>query len=53
MPFILIAVFSLISPGFLTPFFSSGLGLAVFCVATGMQLAGVLIVRRLLDVGEA
>ena len=53
MPFILIAVFSLISPGFLTPFFSSGLGLAVFCVATGMRLAGVLIVRRLLDVGEA
>ena len=53
MPFVLIAVFSLISPGFLTPFFSSVLGLAIFCVAMGMQLAGVLIVRRLLDVGEA
>ena len=52
MPFVLIAVFSLVSPGFLTPFFSSPLGVAVFCVAMGMQLAGVLIVRRLLDVGE-
>lgn len=53
MPFVLIAVFSLVSPGFLAPFFSSPLGAAVFCVAMGMQLAGVLIVRRLLDVGEA
>ena len=52
MPFVLIAVFSLVSPGFLAPFFSSPLGVAVFCVAMGMQLVGVLIVRRLLDVGE-
>ena len=53
MPFILIAVFSFVSPDFLMPFFSSLLGLAVFCVAMGMQAAGVLIVRRLLDVKEA
>ena len=53
MPFILIAVFSLVSPGFLTPFFSSSLGIAVFCAAMGMQATGVLIVRRMLDVGEA
>jgi tight adherence protein B len=52
MPFVLIAVFSLVSPGFLSPFFSSPLGVAVFCVAMGMQLAGVLIVRRMLKVKE-
>lgn len=53
MPFVLIAVFSLISPGFLSPFFSSWLGVAVLCVALGMQVAGVLVVRRLLDVKES
>ena len=53
MPFVLIAIFSLISPGFLAPFFSSWLGLTVLCIAMGMQLAGVLAVRRLLDVKES
>ena len=53
MPFILIAVFSFVSPGFLAPFFSSLGGFAILCVAIGMQCAGVLLVRRLLDVGEA
>lgn len=53
MPFILMAVFSLVSPGFLVPFFSSVPGVALFCVAMGMQLAGVLIIRRMLDVREA
>jgi len=52
MPFVLIGLFSLISPGFLAPFFTSALGLAVFGVAVGMQLAGVLAVRHMLDVGE-
>lgn len=52
MPFALMAVFSLVSPEFLAPFFSSGLGIAVFCAATGMQVTGVLIVRRMLDVKE-
>ena len=52
MPFVLIGLFSLISPGFLAPFFASALGLAVLGVAMGMQLAGVLAVRRMLDVGE-
>lgn len=52
MPFVLIALFSFISPDFLSPFFASPLGLAVFAFALGMQGAGVLCVRRLLDVGE-
>lgn len=53
MPFLLIAVFSIVSPGFLSAFFSSIAGFAVFCIAIGMQCAGVLLVRCLLDVEEA
>lgn len=53
MPFVLMAVFSFVSPEFLSPFFSSGLGFAVLCTAVGMQAAGVLAVRRMLNVGEA
>ena len=53
MPFVLMAVFSLVSPEFLSPFFSSPMGIAVFCCAMGMQAIGVLSVRRMLDVGEA
>ena len=53
MPFVLMAVFSLVSPGFLAPFFSSGLGIAVFCAAMGMQALGILAVRRMLNVREA
>lgn len=51
MPFILIALFSLFSPDFLSPFFSSPLGMAVLAIALVMQLSGVLIVRRMLNVG--
>lgn len=50
MPFILVALFSLMSPDFLAPFFSSVSGLAVLALALTMQLAGVLIVRRVLKV---
>ena len=53
MPFVLMAVFSLVSPGFLAPFFSSGMGIAVFCMAMGMQLLGIVAVRRMLNVREA
>lgn len=52
MPFVLIALFSFISPEFLSPFFASPMGVAVFAFALGLQAAGVLAVRRLLDVGE-
>lgn len=52
MPFALIAVFSLASPGFLAPFFSSAAGVAVLCLALAMQGAGIVAVRRMLDLGE-
>jgi tight adherence protein B len=52
MPFALIALFSLVSPGFLAPFFATPVGIAVFGLAMGMQVAGVFSVRRMLDVKE-
>lgn len=50
MPFVLVALFSLISEGFLTPFFESPLGLALLGIALGMQVAGIMIVRQTLKV---
>lgn len=50
MPFVLIAAFSLASPGFLMPFFSSAFGYALLAVAIVMQVVGVLLVRRALAV---
>lgn len=50
MPFVLVALFSLMSPDFLSPFFSSILGMALLALALIMQLTGVLIVRRMLKV---
>lgn len=50
MPFLLIAVFSLVSESFLEPFFASGAGLLLLVTALLMQLAGVTLVRRMLDV---
>lgn len=49
MPFILLAVFSFLSPGFLSPFFSSFIGATMLAVAIGMQAMGVLIVRKILS----
>lgn len=50
MPFILIALFSFMSPGFLNPFFSSFLGIVLLGTALIMQIAGVLCVRHMLDI---
>ncbi len=50
MPFLLVAIFSLMSPDFLSPFFSSLLGMALLALALAMQLTGVLIVRRMLRI---
>lgn len=50
MPFILVAMFSLASPDFLTPFFSSALGYAMLALAIIMQVAGVVLVNRALSV---
>ncbi len=49
MPFVLLALFSFMSPGFLTPFFSSLIGIAIFCIAFAMQATGVLMVRKTLS----
>lgn len=50
MPFVLIALFSLMSPGFLAPFFESLPGMVLLAAALAMQAAGVLAVHRMLDV---
>lgn len=50
MPFILVALFSLLSPDFLEPFFSSLAGMALLALALIMQLSGVLAVRRMLRI---
>lgn len=50
LPFVLIAVFSLVSEGFLEPFFASPLGIALLVLALGMQAAGIAVVRRMLAV---
>lgn len=50
MPFALIGIFSLVSPGFLDPFFESALGMLLLAGALCMQVMGVLLVRRLLKV---
>lgn len=53
MPFFLIGVFSLVSPGFLDPFFESVAGLVLLGVALGMQALGIVMVRKMLKVEVA
>lgn len=50
MPFVLVGMFSLVSPDFLLPFFSSGIGLALLVIALAMQAAGIVLVRKMLKV---
>lgn len=50
MPFVLVALFSLMSPGFLAPFFESVEGAVLLAAALSMQAAGVVMVHRMLDV---
>ena len=50
MPFVLVIVLSLLTEDFLAPFFSSVLGFGLLLAALVMQGAGVLVVRRMLDV---
>lgn len=52
MPFVLVALFSLMSPGFLSPFFESVPGMLLLGVAVVMQIGGVLLVRRMLDIED-
>ena len=51
MPFALVALFSLLSEGFLDPFFESVAGIVMLVCALAMQLAGILLVRKMLNVG--
>ncbi|MEE0705494.1 MAG: type II secretion system F family protein [Adlercreutzia sp.] len=51
MPFVLIALFSFMSPGFLDPFFASVPGMVLLALALVMQVGGVMLVRRTLNVG--
>lgn len=51
MPFALVAVFSLVSDDFLSPFFASVSGWALLALALGMQAVGVGMVRHVLAVG--
>ena len=46
----LVAVLALLSDGFLDPFFASSLGMALLAVALLMQIAGIVLVRRMLDI---
>lgn len=50
MPFVLVALFSLMSSDFLAPFFGSVAGMALLGLALAMQCAGVLMVRRMLRI---
>ena len=50
MPFVLLAVFSLVSEGFLDPFFQSFAGVALFALALFMEALGVASVRKMLRV---
>lgn len=50
LPFVLIALFSIISPGFMMPFFTSLLGFLFFLVACVMQAAGLIIIKKMLKV---
>ena len=49
MPFLLVAAFSLASPGFIDPFFASAPGIGLFMVAVSMEIAGIVLVRRALE----
>ena len=48
MPFVLVAVFSLVSKDFLGPFFRSAAGVVLLLVACLLEVGGILLVRRIL-----
>ena len=53
LPFVLLAILSLMSPGVLDPLFAGVAGYAVLTVAALLQVAGVLVVRRILKEARA
>lgn len=50
MPIVLVGVFSLVSEGFMEPFFTSLAGFLLFMLAVGMQVIGIFMVRKTLKV---
>lgn len=50
LPVFLLAVLSVVSPGFLSPFFADARGMALLVVAACMQVAGIVLVRRMLAI---
>lgn len=50
VPFLIIGVFSLVSEGFLEPFFTSTMGIILLGIAITMQAIGIMLVRNLLRV---
>lgn len=50
LPLFLLAVLSMASPGFLDPFFADARGMALLVLAACMQVAGVLLIRKMLSV---
>ena len=52
MPFILMALLSLMSEGFLDSFFGSLAGMALLAVAVIMEAAGIMLVRKMLKVAQ-
>ncbi len=51
MPVVLITLLSAASPGYMDPFFASAQGIALLAVAAGMQVCGIIAVRRMLSEG--
>ncbi|MBQ9690832.1 MAG: type II secretion system F family protein [Eggerthellaceae bacterium] len=53
MPLIILGALSIISPSFIKPLISSPAGFGVLCVALLLEVIGILMVRRILDIPEA
>lgn len=50
MPIILVALLSLLSPGYLHSFFSSPLGMCMLVLALSLELVGIVLVRKSLEI---
>ena len=51
MPLVVLALLSLVSPGYLGQFFESAAGVALLAMALVLELVGLVLVRQSLDVG--
>lgn len=50
MPFALLALLSIFSSGYLSMFFSSGIGILLFICALGLDFVGIILIRRFLTI---